>query len=150
MISEYMLAKSKRLFVLAEQGTHFPGAYTDKGAAWKEEWLKTGRSVLRAIGKELNFNEMRVWINKGGVAVEGEAMLMGMWDDIGIYVDTASPRMQYGPYSGAEAPAFMWRTITSLTDYSGGRNRWLAYRQFNDPNQLILTLKGMTSTPWIN
>jgi hypothetical protein len=46
-------------------------------------------------------------------------------------------------------PQFMWRTIMSMKDFTGGHNRWLPYNMFNDPDDLVRTLLRETEVPWL-
>ena len=159
MFTAHMIAKSRKYAKLSLKGKSFSGAYEDEWHEWKVAWLATGRSVLRALGKELAFDDMRVTVNKAGIAVSGEVTLMGIWNDRemrerdqnGIYLQTASPAMMYGTHYQlrVEPPAFMWRTIKHLKDYSGSMNRWLSYTEFNEPDDLVAKLKGMTEVPWL-
>jgi len=157
MLTNHMKEQSVRYASLSILGTNFSGAYHDKWYTWKEDWLKTGRSVLRAIGKELEFDDLRVSINKGGIAVTGEVSLMGIWNnkDItpqgahGIYINTAAPDWGFGSHFGVRAPALMWRTIKHMKDFSGGSNRWLSYYEFFEPDDLVAELKGMVGVPWL-
>lgn len=157
MFTKHMVSKSNSLYQLAKEGMEFNGAYREPWITWKKDWLYTGRSVLRALAKELGFHEYKVWTNKAGVAVPGETLMMGIWADDrmqhdwkGIYLDTADPSM-YGHFvnPGQEPPSFMWRKIKHMKDYTGGHNRWMSYAMFQDPNNLVLTLKGMTERPWL-
>ena len=139
MFTDYMRQRARYLNSLAVQGVSYGLRGWEQDELWKNDWLKTGRSVLRAFGKELAFNEMKVWTNPGGIAVAGEAKLMGMWltRNTGIYIDTAMcGRMYHGMDSRSRGPYFMWRTISDMKDYTGSGNQWEPYELFLDLDAL--------------
>jgi len=141
MFTDYMADRAVHLTELAYQAKKFSGAFSYAGDAWKYDWLLTGTSVLRALGKELGFSEMRVYKTKGGPGVTGESNLMGMWyhRDIGIYVTTnALGGLYYDMDSRSDGPYFMWRTIKHMKDY-GGRsiNQWEPYDSFENLDSLV-------------
>ena len=141
MFTDYMIQRGRYLNSLANRGRDYGFLGWEQDKIWKNDWLKTGRSVLRALGKELAFNQMKVWTNPGGVGVAGEAKLMGMWltRDTGIYVDTAMcGGLYHGMDSRSRGPYFMWRTISDMKDYTGGSNQWEPYELFLDLDTLLV------------
>ena len=143
MISKVMQSKGKTFVRLAEEGKTFAGAYNQRDETWKDNFKRTGRSVLTALGKELAFDEMKVTYNPGGVAVSGETSLRGIWnnDGFGIHLETHSPAL-YQLVSADDHPVFMWHTIEAMNDYRGGPNRWLHYLMFNDIEGLARYLEA--------
>lgn len=141
MFTQHMREQAAYLASLGYQIRYFDGANSHRGHRLKEAWLKTGVSVLRAIGKELEFNVAKVYKTKGGFGVSGESNLMGMWHhrNIGIYITTASLGHLYNNMdSRSDGPYFMWRTIKHMTDYGGsGGNQWEPYDSFMDLDALI-------------
>lgn len=84
----------------------------------KRIFLNLAQAVLKQISTKLNLKECKIRSNIGGIAVSGDAVLMGMWDDDnGIYIIISQ---------GSHKP-FMYRTIKGMTDYTGGHNNWLDY-----------------------
>jgi len=76
------------------------------------------RAFLRTLGNDLGFIEFKVTNNYAGIAVSGEITLMGMWGDSnGLYFQINQPIQPFD--------AFLYRGITHMKDYSGGRNQWL-------------------------
>lgn len=97
--------------------------YSDSASMRKEDWLKTGRRILRQLAKALNLpkDSYDVRINRGGIAVSGEATLHGEW----IYVLLGQTAI--GPDHG-----FMWRFCKGSKDYTGGMNRWAKWETLLD------------------
>lgn len=99
----------------------------------KKEFLNTGKAFLRALARDLDLLEYKVYANPGGIAVSGDCTLIGMWEDGGLYIDISQPCI------GGE-DAVLYRTVRHIKDYSGGHNnfitRWelenLSYDQFMD------------------
>lgn len=84
----------------------------------KREFLVKSAAFLRALGKDLGFKECKVHVNPGGIAVSGEATLMGMWNyNNGLYFQIFQ--------SVTHKNDFLYRTIRHMKDYTGGQNRWL-------------------------
>jgi len=91
----------------------------------KKEFLYKSASFLRVLGKDLEFNEMKVTKNAGGIAVSGEVTLMGMWgDDNGLYL-----QLSQSLHGNLE---IMSRGIKYMKDYSGGQNQWLPHGFFEE------------------
>lgn len=84
----------------------------------KAEFAEAAKAFLNALESRLDFKEAKVWFNAGGIAVSGEAMLMGMWPEgRGLYV-------QIGQSFGK--PLLMYREIRHMKDYGGsGPNQYI-------------------------
>ena len=79
----------------------------------KDEFKKKSMSFLRRLAKDLNVVEKDIDFNPAGVAVSGDATLMGMWgEDNGIYVTISDDMLMY-------------RSIKHMKDYKGGSNNFI-------------------------
>jgi hypothetical protein len=108
-------------------------SYNEKG---KAKFKNISMNFLRDLAKELELIEPRVSFNPGGIAVSGDATLMGMWtEDKGIYVHISQ---------GPVAP-IMYRTIKHMRDYTGGHNNWITFYSMDtmiNIKQTMLRLRG--------
>jgi hypothetical protein len=125
------LAKGSPICITAVEGTQFENQQT-----LKEEWLRTGRSILRKLAKELGLVEgsYDIRINRGGCAVSGDVILHGEW----IYVDLSQTCL--GPDYG-----FMWRFCDGRKDYRGKANQWSKWESLLDLPKLAGIMKGERS-----
>lgn len=104
----------------------------------KKQFHTKSTAFLRTLGKDLCFNEFKVTNNYGGIAVSGEITLMGIWNDgNGLYFQLNQPLQPFN--------AFLYRSIKSMRDFSGGRNQWLDCSLFmnGDYETLINTLSAL-------
>lgn len=83
----------------------------------KRTFLNVGRVFLRALAKDLGLRDYKVTSNAGGIAVSGDCILMGMWEDNGIYVNLSQ--------SVCGERIIYYRTIRHMKDYTGGHNHYL-------------------------
>jgi hypothetical protein len=84
----------------------------------KKQFHTKSAAFLRALGSDLGFKEFKVTRNYGGIAVSGEITLMGMWGEgNGLYLQISQPETQQRE--------FLYRHITHMKDYSGGKNKRL-------------------------
>jgi pyridoxal biosynthesis lyase PdxS len=82
----------------------------------KTEFKRTSTAALRQIAKDLGLKVCKASFNAGGIAVSGDATLMGLWQEgKGIYVTISQ---------GFGGNRIMYRTITHMKDYTGGMNQW--------------------------
>lgn len=84
----------------------------------KRKFLNVGRIFLRGLAKDLGLRVYKVTSNAGGIAVSGECILMGLWEEGGIYLNLSQPTCGGGQVA-------YYRTIRHLKDYTGGYNHWL-------------------------
>ena len=84
----------------------------------KKQFLNTGRTFLRALGKDLGLRDAETRSNPGGIAVSGESTLMGMWQTNGLYVHLSQPCCD-------RERVLLYRTVRHSKDYTGGRNLYL-------------------------
>lgn len=100
----------------------------------KKQFLNTGRTFLRALGKDLGLRDAEARSNPGGIAVSGESTLMGMWQTNGLYV-----RLSQLCCGGDNA--LLYRSIRHSKDYTGGHNLYLTRRDLAEmsyPDLLFL------------
>jgi hypothetical protein len=84
------------------------------------QFEKLSKAALRELTTQLPFTEVKVYFSKGGIAVSGDAHLMGMFDNgTGLYITLSEPSFSGG------AMTFLFRTITSMKDYTGGSNNYM-------------------------
>lgn len=89
----------------------------------KKQFHTKSAAFLRALGWDLGFRECKVMNNYGGIAVSGEITLMGMWrEGNGLYLQLSQSAMGW--------QSFLYRQISHMKDYTGGRNRWLLADMF--------------------
>ncbi len=118
-------AAEKHLEALIELATGEPiNAYEDWNARRKEAFHKAARSVAKQLAELLGWKpgSYDIRTNLAGIAVLGETTLHGE----SIYIQFGE-----GLFTGARAN-FMYRSCGSRTDYSGGPNRWMEYRELAD------------------
>ncbi len=100
----------------------------------KKQFLNTGRTFLRALGKDLGLRDAEARSNPGGIAVSGESTLMGMWQTNGLYV-------QLSQLCCGGDNVLLYRSIRHSKDYTGGRNLYLTRRDLAEmsyPDLLFL------------
>lgn len=101
----------------------------------KQQFLTKSAVFLRALGKDLGFTEMNVRTNKAGIACSGEVTLYGIWSDgNGLMFELTQ--------SCCLPNELMYRRISHMKDYAGGRNKWINTRILwsRDYGQLCSTL----------
>lgn len=84
----------------------------------KKVYLHTGKIFLRQMAKDLGFVESKVYDLRGGIGVNGEVCLMGMWspgNGIHVYI-------HQDDFTGC----IMYRRISHMADYRGDHNRHLS------------------------
>ena len=84
----------------------------------KDLFKRMGTDAMRRLASALKLRSFEVRFNPGGIAVAGDLYLQGMFNDgIGIYISISKDifRSSY---------RFLYRTCSSLEDYSGGSNNY--------------------------
>lgn len=82
----------------------------------KEQFKEMGLKALRRLASALKLKEFEVRFNAGGIAVAGDLILHGMFNDkVGIYINIS----KWG-----NKVKFMYRTVTGMKDYTGGSNNY--------------------------
>lgn len=91
----------------------------------KKEFLKTGKTFLWNLSKDLKLCDAKVSVNPGGIAVSGECSLIGLWNDGsgGIYV-------QLSQFGFGQENVLLYRSIQSISDYTGGQNNFMSLNVF--------------------
>lgn len=84
----------------------------------KKVFLDTGKTFLRALAKDLELRDVKVSANPGGIAVSGDCILIGMWENNGI-------RIQISQSCCGGDCTVLYRAIRHSRDYTGGQNHWL-------------------------
>lgn len=85
----------------------------------KKVFLNVGKAFLKALGKDLGLRDVRVLANPGGIAVSGDCVLSGMWEENGIYVCVSQ-------FSGSQDLAVCYRTVRHGRDFKGGYNQYIS------------------------
>lgn len=97
----------------------------------KKEFKAASTGFLKELANNLDFVESKVSFNPGGVAVSGDACLMGMYDDNqGLYISFNSDTFR-------EASNIMFRTIKHMKDYTGGNNNWFNLDNITTISEII-------------
>lgn len=105
--------------------------------ALQKQFEKLSKAALRELAAQLPFVESKVSFNKGGIAVSGDAHLMGMFaNGIGIYISINEPMF------GANAMNFLFRTITHMKDYTGGVNNYMTDSNFENES-IVARIKNL-------
>lgn len=100
----------------------------------KKQFLNTGRTFLRALGKDLGLRDAEARSNPGGIAASGDCSLIGMWQTNGLYVHLSQPCFD-------RERVLLYRTVRHSKDYTGGRNLYLTRRDLAEmsyPDLLFL------------
>ena len=108
----------------------------------KKQFHTKSAAFLRALGNDLGFKDFKVTNNYGGIAVSGEIILKGMWNDSnGLYLQLFQ--------SVTNRREFLYRHITHMKDYTGSSNQWLPCEMFADAEyeRLVDTLLRLRTTP---
>ena len=84
----------------------------------KKQFLSTGRTFLRELGKDLGLRDAKASARPGGIAVSGDCTLIGMWQTNGLYVQLSQPCFD-------RERVLLYRTIRHSRDYTGGRDPYL-------------------------
>lgn len=83
----------------------------------QDAFKKNSQRFLKKLAEELKLKEFKVSFNPGGIAVSGDAHLMGMWSEgNGIYI-TINQNMG--------DPVFLYRKITHMKDFLGVTNHYI-------------------------
>ena len=83
----------------------------------KKTFLNPGKVFLRALAKDLGLRDAKVTSNPDGIAVSGECILIGMWENSGVCIELSQ-------FCGGKY-VLLYRTARNLRDYTGGHNRFL-------------------------
>lgn len=89
----------------------------------KKAFLKTGKTFLWNLSKDLKLLDTKISVNSGGIAGSGECTLIGMWNNIGIYI-------QLSQFSGGQEYVLLYRPVQSIHDHTGGQNSFVTRKVF--------------------
>ena len=104
----------------------------------KQGYKKSSMKFLRKLAKDLGLKESKVSFNPGGIAVEGDPLLMGMWEDgNGIYVTTCKG------VCGCNRFSMMYRSIEHMKDFRGGRNQWINCLESTSYEKIVEDLSSL-------
>ncbi len=104
----------------------------------QQKFQQISMAFLRALKKELPFTECKVSFNPGGIAVSGDAHLMGMFENgIGLYITINDSCFSERKLN------FLYRTISHMKDYSGGPNNYMTNEQMQNVNLLMMNIRGL-------
>ena len=102
------------------------------------EFHRLAMAALDELEQLLGFKSSKRRWNAGGIAVSGDAYLMGMWTgNRGVYISINND-------ISLPCGDFMFRSIAHLRDFSGGGNRWARFDELGTQGlvEKILQLKG--------
>jgi len=106
---------------------------------FKRRFEEIGLKAMEELAKLLKLNEYRVVFNPGGIAVSGDLILMGMWEEgNGVYI-TMNKDFPGKPWGDV-----LYRSIEHMKDYAGGPNHYFKFELLRRPMFLkkkILELK---------
>ena len=89
----------------------------------KKVFLKTGKTFLWNLSKDLKLCDAKISVNPGGIAVSGECSLTGIWGNIGIFV-------QLSQFGSDQENVLLYRTIQRMDDHTGGQNHFVSLAYF--------------------
>ena len=96
----------------------------------KKVFLNLGKTFLRALGRDLGLRDVKVSANPGGIAVSGECVLYGMWEESGIYICV---EQRIG------GNVILYRAIRNLSDHKGGYNHFVSLSELRSMSYEELT-----------
>ena len=104
----------------------------------KKQFLRTGAVFLRAVGKDLGLQDVKVSSEAAGIGASGDCTLIGMWQTNGLYVDICQPCCD-------RERVFLYRTVRHSKDYTGGHNLFLTRRDLEEMSysDLLFLLAGL-------
>lgn len=99
-------------------------SYNDKG---KQNYRRIGQKAMKELASLLQLNPYGINFNPGGIAVSGDLRLMGMCNDKkGVYI-----MMNKDVGLGV-----LYRSISHMKDYTGGRNNHLRFEDLDNEQKL--------------
>ena len=106
--------------------------YNEEG---KVEFKRIGIKAMKELAVALELKEYNVSFNPGGIAVSGDLLLMGMWNEnLGVYISMNKD------FLNAPWGQVLYRTIKHMKDYTGGSNNWLKFESLARPEELKNTI----------
>lgn len=89
----------------------------------KDKFHAEGKRVLKELAKIMRVSQFSVRSTHGGQAVMGEVTLHTPF----VYLQILGSETPWG----ADGPV-MYRSVTGMSDYTGGPNMWLSLHAFDD------------------
>ncbi len=87
----------------------------------KTTFVNLGKDFLRALAKDLGLRAVTITMPPVSAADSGDCVLIGMWENCGIYVSLQQPvRMK--------DPVLCYHTVRHAKDFKGGYNRYVTGR----------------------
>ncbi len=94
----------------------------------KQIFKTLGKKAFKELATYIGLKEVDVHFNPSGPAISGDLILMGMFTpDKGIYISMNKDGMRSG---------VLYRSITSMKDYSGGSNNYFPEGDLNHPEEI--------------
>ncbi len=87
----------------------------------KQIFLREGKTFLRALAKDLELRDAKIYAAPGGIAVSGDCSLIGVWESGGIYIQISQPCCD-------RERVVLYRAVKHMKDYTGGQNLFLTRR----------------------
>ena len=84
----------------------------------KKVFLNTGKAFLRALAKDLDLRDVKASANPSGIAISGNCILTGMWEENGIY-------LQLSQMCCDRKRVLLYRTIQDRKSNTCGQNHFL-------------------------
>jgi hypothetical protein len=85
----------------------------------KAEFLRKGRAFVSGLAKDLGLTDVRITVNKAGIACSGEICLYGMWKKgHGLFLCLEQ--------NLATRFCILYRSISDPGDLTGGDNRYIS------------------------
>jgi hypothetical protein len=97
---------------------------------------RKGKAAFKELGELLGLQEMSAHFNQGGIAVGGDLMLIGLWEEgKGIYINFSADSFS------SQDHRLMYRSVTHMKDWTGGRNQWTSISSLLDTDQFVERMK---------
>lgn len=103
----------------------------------KQIFLREGKAFLRALAKDMELRDAKVYANPGGIAASGECSLIGVWESGGVYIQISQPAYD-------RERVLLYRTVKHMKDHTGGRNLFLTRRHLEELSYSQLLDKFLT------
>lgn len=101
----------------------------------KKHFEQDSRRFLKTLARKLNLLTYDITYNKGGIAVSGETVLIGAYDNgKHVYVTMSTP----------SSNGIMFRKISHAKDYQGGVNQWIHPVNFSKYEEIAEYIKRRT------
>jgi hypothetical protein len=97
---------------------------------------RKGKAAFKELGELLGLQEVSTHFNAGGIAVGGDLMLIGLWEEgKGIYINFSADSFS------SDEHGLMYRSVTHMKDWTGGRNHWTSLSSLLDIDDFAKQVK---------